>query len=173
MSGETADTHRPAITPPRYGVEDLPADVRETAAAHAAVEALRVAVDLFDGEAGRDAVAAAWHAAPVVRLFCSTYGGAVTGVRVNEDRFVVLRAEVPCEDVIDVTTAVGPDGTCACKVSTAAGHLASAAPDVRAFEQVLAGRLADVGVRPDRQLTPQMTRGIPTSTLGVSDGRSL
>ncbi len=80
MSGETPDTHGPAITLPRYGVEGLPAEVRETAAVHAAVEALRAAVDLLDGEPGRDAEAAAWHAASVVRLFCSTYGGAVTGV---------------------------------------------------------------------------------------------
>ena len=81
-----------------------------------------------------------------MRLFCSTYGGAVTGVRVNEDSFIVLRAEVAGDHVIDVTLAVGPDGTCACKVSTADGHGASAAPDVRTFEQVLAGRLAEVGV---------------------------
>jgi len=38
-----------------------------------------------DGEPGRDAAAAAWHAESVVRFFCSTYGGAVAGVRVNED----------------------------------------------------------------------------------------
>ena len=93
------------------------------------------------------AAAAAWHAAAVVRLFCSTYGGAVTGVRVNDESFVVVTATVPGEDVIDVTLAVGPDGTCACKVSTAAGDSASAAPDVRAFEQVLASRLGEVGVR--------------------------
>ena len=147
MSGETPDIRRPTITPPRYRTEGLPPELRETAAVRAAEEALRAAVDQLDAEPGRDAAAAAWHAAAVVRLFCSTYGGAVTGVRVNEDRFVVLRAEVPGEDVTDVTIAVGPDGTCACKVSTAAGDLASAAPDVRAFEQVLAGRLAEVGVR--------------------------
>ena len=124
-------------------MRDLPADLRET---HA-VEALRAAVDQLDAEAVRDAAAAAWHAEPVVRFFCSTYGGAVTGVRVNEDSFIVLRAEVPGDDVIDVTLAVGPDGTCACKVRTADGDLASAAPDVRAFEQVLASRLTAVGVR--------------------------
>ena len=77
---------------------------------------------------------------------CSTYGGAVTGVRVNEDSFIVLRAEVPGDDVINVTIAVGPDGACARKVSTTEGHLASAAPDVRAFEQVLASRLGEVKV---------------------------
>ena len=81
-----------------------------------------------------------------MRLFCSTYGGAVTGVRVNEDSFVVITATVPGDDVIDVTLAVGPNGTCACKVSAADGDVASAAPDVRAFEDVLAGRLAEVGV---------------------------
>lgn len=59
----------------------------------------------------------------------------------------MLRAEVPDDDVVDVTIAVGSDGTCACKLSTADSDLASAAPDVRAFEQVVEGRLAEVGVR--------------------------
>ena len=150
MSGETPEIQRPTITPPRDGAEGLPAEQRETAAFHAAVEALRAAVDQLDGEPGRDAAAAAWHAASVVRFFCSIYGGVVTGVRVNEDSFIVVTATVPGDDVIDVTIAVGPDGTCACKVSTAAGDVASAAPDVRALEQVLASRLADLGVRGQR-----------------------
>ena len=118
MSGDTPDVHRPTITPPRYPAEGLPAELRETAAVHAAVAALRASVNQLDAEPGRDAAASAWHAAAVVRvvrLFCSTYGGAVTGVRVNEDSFIVLRAEVPGDDVVDVTIAVGPDGTCACK----------------------------------------------------------
>ena len=146
MSGETPDSRRPTVTPPRDGTEGLPAELRETAAVHAAVEALRAAVDQLDAEAGRDA-AAAWHAAAVVRLFCSTYGGVVTGVRVNEESFVVVTATVPGDDVIDVTLAAGPDGRCACKVSTADGDLASAAPDGRAFEQVLASRLAEAGLQ--------------------------
>ena len=111
------------------------------------MEALRAALDQLDGAPGRDSAAAAWHAASVVRLFCSTYGGAVTAVRVNEEGFAVVTATVPGDDVIDVTIAVGPDGTCACKVSTADGDLASAAPGVRAFGQVLAGRLAEVGLQ--------------------------
>ena len=71
----------------------------------------------------------------------------IVAVRVNEDSFIVLRAEVPTDDVIDVTIAIGPDGTRACRVSTTDGHLASAARDVRAFEQILASRLADDGMR--------------------------
>lgn len=146
MSGETPDIQRPTITTPRDGAEDLPAEPRETAGLHAAVEALRAAVDQLDAEPGRDAAAAAWHAASVLRFFCSTYGGAVTGVRVNEDSFIVATATVPGDDVIDVTIAVGPDGTCACKVSTAGGHLASAAPDPHVFEHVLASRMAEAGM---------------------------
>ena len=46
-----------------------------------------------DHESGRDAAAAAWHAAWVVRFLCSTYGGAVTGVRVNDESFIVITAE--------------------------------------------------------------------------------
>ena len=147
MSGETPDIRRPTITPPRYRTEGLPPNRRGTAAVHAAVEAVRAAVDQLDAERGRDAAVAAWHAAAVVRFFCSTYGGTIAAVRVNEDNFIVLRAEVPGGDVTDVTIAVGPDGMCACKVSTADGDLASAAPDVRAFEQVLASRLAEAGVQ--------------------------
>ncbi len=147
MSGETPDGRRPTVAPPRYRTEGLPAELRETAAVHAAVEALRAAVDLLDAEAGRDAAAAAWHAASVVRFFCATYGGAVTGVRVNEESFIVVTATVPGDEVTDVTIAVGPDGTCACKVSAADDDRASAAPGVRAFEQVLASRLAEVGVQ--------------------------
>ena len=144
-SGWGATAGSTTITPPRYRTEELPAELRETAAVHAAVEALRAAVDQLDAEPGRDAAAAAWHAASVVRFLCSTYGSAVTGVRVNEDSFIVVTATVPGGDVIDVTIAVGPDGTCACKVSSADGQRASAAPDVRAFEQVLATRLAEAG----------------------------
>lgn len=67
----------------RYRADGVPAELRETAAVHAAVEAPRAAVDQVD-ESGRDAAAVARHAEPVVRFFCSTCSGAVTGVRVNE-----------------------------------------------------------------------------------------
>lgn len=117
--GGSAANRRPTITPPRDGTEGQAAELRETAAFRAAVEALRAAVDQLEGEPGRDAAAAAWHAESVVRFFCSTYDGAVTAVRVNEDNFIVVSATVPGDDVTDVTISVGPDGTCACKVSTA------------------------------------------------------
>ena len=55
MSGETPDIRRPTITPARYRTEGLPAELRETAAVRAAIEALRGAVDQMDGEPGRDA----------------------------------------------------------------------------------------------------------------------
>ncbi len=87
MSGETPVIRGPTITPPRDETEGRPAELRETATYRAAVEALRAAVDQLDGEPRRGAAAAAWHAASVVRFFCSTYDGVVTGVRVNEDHF--------------------------------------------------------------------------------------
>ena len=83
----------------------------------------------------------------VVRFFCSTYGGGIAGVRVSEDSFVVITAEVPGNELVEVAIAVGPDGTCACKVNTAHGQAASASPDTRSLEHVLASRLAEVGVR--------------------------
>ena len=52
-----------------------PGDPRE-AAVRAALETLRIAV-------------------PVVRSFCATYGGDVAAVRVNDESFVVITAEVP------------------------------------------------------------------------------
>ncbi len=45
MSGETPDDRRPTITRPGYRSEGLSAELRETAAVHAAVEALSAAVD--------------------------------------------------------------------------------------------------------------------------------
>ena len=66
----------------------------------------------------------------------------------NEESFIVITTDVSGNEPVDVTIAVGPDGTCACKVSTAGSQRASAAPDVHGFEQVLASRLAAVGVRP-------------------------
>ena len=159
----------PMIAPPRYGADGLPADLRETAAVHAAVEALRVAVDQVealrvavdqvDGELGRDAAAGAWYAESVVRFFCSTYGGPVVGVRVNEDSFIVIRADMCRDEPCEVTIAVGPGGTCACKVSSGDGHRASAAPDVRAFEQVLARRMAEAGVHARVHARPGHDRG--------------
>ena len=67
--------------PPRYGAAGLPAELRETAAVHSAVEALRAAVHQLDAGSGWDVAAAAWHAEPVVRFFCAPYGGAIAGVR--------------------------------------------------------------------------------------------
>ncbi len=137
----------PAVVPQLHGAEGLPGDLRETAAVRAAVEALRAAVGRLDADSSRDAAAAAWHAESVVQFFCSTYAGTIAAVRVNEDSLIVIRAEVPGDDVIDVTIAVGPDGTCACRVSTAHGVRASASPDTRSLEEVLTSRLAEAGAQ--------------------------
>ena len=55
----------------------------------------------------------------------------------------MITAEVSGTEPVEVTIAVGPDGTCAYKVSTAHGQVASASPDARSLEQVLASRLAE------------------------------
>ena len=68
-------------------------------------------------------------------------------MRVNEDGFVVFTAEIPGVELVKASIAVGPEGTCACKISVGDAHLASAAPDTRSFEHLLTKRLADVGVR--------------------------
>ena len=141
-------TINPIVAPPRYDAERLPDDLRETAAIRAAAEALRAAVDQLDTGSSRDAAAAAWRAEPVVRFFCSTYGGAVTGVRVSEDSFIVVKGEISGDELVEVTIAVGPDGTW--RVPGQHGPRAGCvrlAPDPRALEQVLTSRLAELGVR--------------------------
>ena len=141
-----APMSNPTVAPRRYDVEGLPSDLREAAKAHAAVEALREAVERASAEGGT-AAAAAWHAEPVVHFLCSTFGDAVAGVRVSEDGFIVITAELPGDDLVEASIAVGPEGTCACRISAGVTHLASTAPDVRSFEQMLKNRLPEVGVR--------------------------
>ena len=82
----------PTVAPRRYDFNRLPEDLREAATAYATVEALREAVERTDA-AGRATAAAAWHAEPIVRSFCSTFGDDIAGVAVNENGFVVITAE--------------------------------------------------------------------------------
>ena len=96
---------------------------------------------------GATAAAAAWHAEPVVRFLCSTFGDRIAGVRMNEDGLVVLTAELPGDGLVEVSVAVGPEGTCACRISAGDTHLASTARDARSFERVPRSRLAEVGVQ--------------------------
>ena len=135
----------PAVAPRRYDAARLPSDLREAATAYASVEALRVAVERAD--AGGAAAAAAWHAEPVVRFLCSTFGDRIAGVRVNEEGLVVITAELPGDELVEARVAVEPEGACACRISAGDTHLASTAPDARSFERVLRSRLAEVGVR--------------------------
>ena len=137
----------PTITPQRDVEDRLPGDVSETTLVYATVKVLRAAVDGVDVACRQDAAAAAWHAEPIIRFLCSTFGDGIAGVRVTEDSFIVITAEFGRDNRIDVIIAVGSEGTCACRISTADTHIASTAPDVRWFEQVLKDRLAAVGVR--------------------------
>ena len=84
-----------------------------------------------------------------LRFFCSAYAGRIAGVRVNEDSFIVITADVPRVEPVAVTIAVGPDGTCACNVSTANADRAATSPDPRSFERLLTSRLSEVGVSGD------------------------
>ena len=138
----------PTVAPRDYDVEPLPSDLRETALIYAAVEALRGAVGRADAGCRKYAAAAAWHAEPVVRFLCSTFGDTVAGVQVNEDGFIVITFEVHADGPTEATIAVGPDGTCACKLRAGDDALAATAPDGRSFEQVLKKRLTEMGVAP-------------------------
>ena len=89
-----AEPGNPVVAPRPHGIETPAGDSRE-AAVRAALEALRSAVDRTAAGCRKDAAAAAWRAEPVVRSFCATYGGAVAAVRVNDESFVVITAEVP------------------------------------------------------------------------------
>ena len=141
----------PTVAPRPPGAETLPGDLGETATVRAAAEALREAVDTADAGCRKDAAAAAWHAEPVLRFICATFGCGITGMRVNEDGFIVVTAELSAAGAVEASIAVGPEGTCACTVSAGDTHLASTAPDVRSFERVLKDRLAEVGVPGSRQ----------------------
>ena len=136
----------PTVAPRRYDVERLPSDLREEANAHAAVEALPEEVERASAGGGR-AAAAVWYAEPVVRFFCSTFGKGIAGVQVDEEDFVVILAELAGDELVEASIAVGSEGTFARKISTGDTHLASTAPDVRSFKQILRDRLAEVGVR--------------------------
>ena len=123
-----AESGNPAVAPRPHGIETPAGDPREAAvrAALAGGVAGRP-VDRPAAGCRRDAAAAAWHAGPVVRSFCATYGGAVAAVRVNDESFVVITAEVSGNDVVETTISVGPDGTRACRVGGVDGCLAVAA----------------------------------------------
>ena len=136
----------PAVAPRPGDVETLPGAVREAADVQAAIEALRSAVDRANAGCGKDAAAAGWHAEAVVRFLCATFGCGVGSVQVGEDGFIVIAAELPGDNLVEVSITVGPEGTCACRVSAGGAHTAATAADARSFETVLTERLAQVGV---------------------------
>ena len=141
-----AGQRNPTIAPQRYVVERLPEDVSETTVAYQTVGVLRTAVDGVDAAYRQEAAAAAWHAEPIIRFFCASFGDGIAAVRVSDENFIVITAAFSGNDEIAATIGVGPEGTCACKISAGDTHLASTAPDARSFERVLKNRLAEVGV---------------------------
>ena len=58
----------------------------------------------------------------------------------------MITAELPGDDLVDVSITVGPEGTCACRISAAGAHTAATAADARSFETLLTERLAQVGM---------------------------
>ena len=138
--------NNPTIAPRRYEVERLPGDLRERTTAYAALDTLRDAVAQSDPARRRDAAAAAWHAEPIVRFFCSAFGDGLAGARVSDDNLIVITATLPADGPVEASIAVGPEGNCACRISVGDTHLASTAPDARSFERLLKSRLAEIGV---------------------------
>ena len=136
----------PTVVPRSHDTGTLPGDQRETATVRAAVEALHEAVDAADAGCRKDAAAAAWHAEPALRFLHAALGCAIAGMRVNEDGFIVVTAELAGNRAVEASIAVGPEGTYACTVSAGDTHLACTAPDVRSFERALKERLAELGV---------------------------
>ena len=82
-----------------------------------------------------------------MRFVCSAFGDGLAGVRVSNDRWIVVTAALPGDGRAEASIAVGPEGNCACTMSAGDRHLASTAPDARSFERILKRRLADLGVR--------------------------
>ena len=137
----------PAVTPRVHSVETPRGEIHETDTARAALEALRSSVDKSEAQYRKHAAAAAWHAEPIVRFLCATFGGAIASVRVNEEGYIVIAAELPGGNLVAATITVGPDGTCACRITAGGVDVAATAPDVRSFEEVLRCRLLELGVR--------------------------
>ena len=75
----------PTVAPRRYEVERLPGDLRERTTAYAALDALRDAVAKSDAACRKSVAAAACHAEPIVRFFCSTFGDGIAGVQLSDD----------------------------------------------------------------------------------------
>ena len=136
----------PTVAPRPHDAESLPGELRETATVRAAVEALHEAVGMADAGCRKDAAAAAWHAEPVLRLLCGSFGCEIAGMRVSEEGLIVVTAEPSAADAVEVSITVGPEGTCACTVSAGDMHLACTAPDVQSFERAVRERLAEAGV---------------------------
>lgn len=141
-----SDGSRSPIVRPRRYDERLPDDLREAVTNYAAVDALREVVAGSDAGCRADVAAAAWHADPLVRFLCSTFGDSIVCVRVTEEDFIAFTARFSGDVLIEAGIAVGPEGTCACKISAGDMHLASTAPDVRSFLDILKNRLSEVGV---------------------------
>ena len=157
------------IAAPRsYDGERVPRDLHTTATARAVVETLRNALERSGEAYRRDSAAAAWHAEQLVWFFCATFGRSIAGVQVRDDGFIAITAEFSGDVVVKATTVVGPDGTCACRISAGATHLAATAPDARSFQDVLRKRLTEVGVHGDDGDAGNPTQ-IPSSVPSGSD----
>ena len=136
----------PALAARPADVETLPGDSREASDVRAALEALRSVVHRANAGCRKDAAAAAWHAEPVLRFLCATFGCGVTGVQVSEDGFIVVMVDLAGNGPVEASISVGPEGTFACRVSSGGAHTACTAANARSFETVLTERLAEVGV---------------------------
>ena len=90
--------------------------VMATGRASGAVAALREATEKAGDECRQDAAAAAWHADPVLRFLCATFGACLAGVSVSEDGFIVITAELTGDGPVETRIVVEPDGTCACRI---------------------------------------------------------
>ena len=101
---------KPTVALRSQDAETLPGDLRETATVRAAVEALHEAVDTAEAAYRKDAAAPAWHAEPVLRFICATFGRGIAGMRVNEDGFIVVTAELSPAGAVEASIAVGTGG---------------------------------------------------------------
>ena len=136
-----ARPHNSAAAPRRHEVRRLPGEPTTVATA---LDALQDAVAKVDAACRKDA-AAAWHAEPIVRFLCSSFGDGLDGVRVSDDNLIVITGTLPGDSPGEARIAVGPEGNCACRISVGDTHLASTAQDARSFERILKSRMPEVG----------------------------
>ena len=128
-----------------YTVQDLPGEAAEVVSTYAAAVALRQAVVRAGRRRRRAVASAAWHAEPIVRFLCEAFEDGISTFRVTEEDFVVITAEFE-KSQARVEIAVGPEGSCTCRIRDSKVDSRSRTDDALSFVRTLERRLTDFNI---------------------------